>query len=183
MPGKEALDHICRAEKCTEAEAIEQLQSAIADRVIMARFSGRLPELPLPWGATHAEQAAGMLSPGLGELWEFAEIHPDGAVTVGQFGPLQFTLPRERVLAIWPILKKSTSANEQKCFKWLIGDLRERGTDQVTKSDRRSYAIEQFGVSIRAFNYRIWPHALKETGLTDVASRAGRKLKRQNRNA
>jgi hypothetical protein len=187
MPGKEALDHIRRAEKCPDAQAIEQLQSAIADCVLPARLLRASMILPWPWGATRAERSAGALSPGLAGLWQFAGIHPDGTVTFGplgpnQIGPLQFTVPRELVFSIWPFRNRSTAPAEQRCLKWLIQDLEQKGYQEVSKSERRQHAKKEYGVTIRAFNDRIWPEALKQTGLADVASQPGRKSKRKNRN-
>jgi hypothetical protein len=187
MMGEEALDHIRRAERCPETEAIEQLQSAIADGALPADLLGDLGILPLPWGATRAEILAGMLSPGLAGLWQFAKIHADGTVFFSppgpnQIGPLQFAVSRQRILAMWPLKNRSTTAAEQRCLKWLIQDLKQRPHQEVSKSERRQRAKKDFGVTIRAFDDRIWPEALKQTGLADVASQPGRKSKRKNRN-
>ena len=47
MPGKEALERIKSADKCSESGAIEQLTAAVLDRAVPIRFPGRSrPKLP-----------------------------------------------------------------------------------------------------------------------------------------
>jgi hypothetical protein len=181
MPGKEALAHIYRADRCSLLEAKKQLRAAISDRQIGARLpdpnSPRRSAVFPPGIDKIADPDGGPgFSPGIRQipspdLWRSANIRAAG--TVNFFGKwYAFELRRDDILRIWP--RRSTRAAELRALKWLIGDLKERGVRAVSKATRRKHAIEKFGISSRAFDERVWWQALAETGLSE-ASRAGRK--------
>jgi hypothetical protein len=126
-----------------------------------------------------------MVSPGTRQvptpdMWRTAGIRmTDGAVRFRYFPKVRwygFDVLREQVLRIWPAQRRSTTAAERKALDWLVRDLKDRGTDAVSKSERRKIAISKFGISERAFDDRIWPEAIRTAGL-DKASNPGRKRK------
>jgi hypothetical protein len=114
------------------------------------------------------------------DMWPTAQIRPtDGAVRFRCFRKRQWyglDVLREQVLRIWPAKRRFTTAAERKALDWLVRDLKERGTDSVSKSERRQYAISKFGISGRAFDDRIWPESIRITGFS-AASNRGRKRK------
>ena len=70
-----------------------------------------------------------------------------------------------------------TSAAVAECRKWLTADLESRGADDVTKGERRKFALENFDVSARVFNNQVWSEAIAASGVKRASSR-GRKKKR-----
>jgi hypothetical protein len=106
MSGHEAIAHIRRADRCSEADAIEQLRAAIVDRVVAARLpdpGSTKDNAPYPpW----ADKFVGDTSGGrrqipVPETWSRAEIRSDGTVLF--FGRTYlFAVLREHVLRTWP---------------------------------------------------------------------------------
>jgi hypothetical protein len=181
MPGDEAIQHIQAAERSTEALATDQLKTAIAHRAVGVRVLEWAIPKELEFFAPVGPGATSMLSPGVcrqppAEAWAEADVGADGMVA---FGPdtsrYRFEVLRENVLRIWPNRQRSTSAAEKACLKWLLQDLQERGTSTVSKTERRSFARGEFGISHRAFD-RVWTEAVEKSGYEE-ASRGGRKRK------
>ena len=181
MPGKEALEHIKRADRCSDSEAVAQLRAAVLDHAVPIRFQGRsTPRLPKrhPLGFFLPQGGPGG-SPILSVNWRdlllpTAQFRMDGMVKFSKTRWQPFEVRRNEVLRYWPDRRASTSAEERRCLKWLIADLKARGIANVTKKERREHAIKEFGVSRRGFD-RIWPEAAREAGFEEKASRPGRK--------
>jgi hypothetical protein len=177
MPGKEALNHICRVDGCSETNAISQLRSAISDRAVGARVQVPKAKHGEPWPSTSLYVPKGSYQIPSPNLWAEAEILSDGAVKFDLSGSAyQFEVIRENVLRLWPDRSRSTIASEQRCLEWFIRDLRDRGVETVSKTERRQFAKCHFGISVRGFD-RVWRKALDETGLEEKGVRAGRKRK------
>jgi hypothetical protein len=184
MSGDQAVQHIQNAERCTDADAIDQLRNAIAHGALGARLTDS-PIFP-PWASQSIFHHTGpgktpALSPGSRKnpspkQWRTAQVHADGTVNFYGSGTpnYQFEVLRENVLRIWPRQQSSTSAAEGGALKWLVRDLKERGVETVSKSKRFEQAREQFRISQRGFE-RIWPQALRETSMASAGTRAGRK--------
>jgi hypothetical protein len=112
MPGDEAIEHIRQTERCTRADAIYQLQTAIAHGAVRVRIpsaatrqirSEVLPKELLFYESTGPGPSP-MVAPNLPLSWSVAEIRADG--TVGWFGSrtrCRFWVHRDDVLRIWPV--------------------------------------------------------------------------------
>jgi hypothetical protein len=103
MPGKDAINHVRRAHKCSEADAISMLRGAIAERAVAARLPDpqnaalRAPFPPSPLGS---EKDCSRQTPD-SKMWENAEIRSDGTVRLlGRW--YAFTVLREEVFRKWP---------------------------------------------------------------------------------
>jgi hypothetical protein len=199
MSGKDALADISTAERCSESEAIRQLQAAISDGQVGARLpdpkSSRRSTV-FPPGAEHSifagfgPGASSMTSVGIRQIprpkrWRTAEIRADGTVNFfGEGSPwYAFEVLRENVERIWPLGQRSTIAKERRAREWLKRRLLElgvKGVKTMSKAALREYAIEQFGIKRRGFDERVWPQALAEISIeiSNAASRAGRKSAR-----
>jgi hypothetical protein len=117
MPGAEAIAHICQVERCREAEAIEQLRAAIVGLEVGARLLDvKRPPIGSSPLQVHCDSP---VRPG--SEWTKAKILPDGKVRFGKGRRYAFDVLRTQLLKHW--LRKSTSANETRCTKWLIADL------------------------------------------------------------
>jgi hypothetical protein len=75
---------------------------------------------------------------------------------------------------------RSTSAAEKRATQWLIKDLKEHGVEGKSKGERREHCKKHFSVSVNGFNTRVWPEALADTGLTEKATKAGRKKRTES---
>jgi len=184
ISGREALEHIKGAEKCSESDAIAQLRKAVLGRAIPIRFRGRTtPRLGKdhPLGLFLPQGGPGG-SPILSVNWRdlllpTAQFRANGMVKFRKARWQPFEVRRDAVLRIfWPGGWVSRSAAQQKrCLTWLVDDLKARGTD-ISKVERRKYAVEKFRVSIRGFD-RIWAQAIIDAGVQEKASRPGAKKK------
>jgi hypothetical protein len=199
MPAKEALAHIRQTDRCSASSAISQLKAAMSDGQIGARLPNQDPKsrhrhptaIFPPWmkhsifvgrgpGASPMISIGDRQQPGPKE-WRTAEIRANGTARFfGEGWPWYgFEVLREQILRIWPPLRgRSTSAAESRALAWLKRDLTKRGVKSVSKPDRRAHALREFKISCRAFDERVWPRALEETGLRNEGSRAGRKSAR-----
>jgi hypothetical protein len=183
MPGDEAIKHIQIAESRTEADAIDQLKNALAYGAVGARLSGN--SIFPPWadagpsgpGRTPALSVGSRQVPTLAN-WRRALIRASGKANFyGDRTPdYPFEVLRENVLRIWPNNQRWSALNENRALQWLVSDLKNRGVQQVTKSERRDFAVKEFRISKRRFDNMVWPDAIRQTGLGE-ASKAGRKLK------
>jgi hypothetical protein len=186
MRGDEAIQHIQAAERCTEADAIDQLKSAVSHGAVGARLSGRpiFPpnadksffHNPGP-GKTPVTSPGSRQNPSL-ENWGRARIRVNGTANFYGAGTpdYPFEVLRENLLRIWPNKQHSSALNENKALQWLVSDFKDRGVKAISKSERRDHAVKEFGISESGFNRRVWPRAIDQTGL-GAASKAGRKSK------
>ena len=146
MPGKEAIEQIKSADKCSESDAIAQLRAAVVDHAIPIRFRGRIvPKLPIghPLGFfSDGPGASRMMSiDWRGLLLPTAQFRGDGMVNFSQEEWQPFEIRRNAIERYWPVGQVSTSAAEQKCKAWLIEDLKSRGAEQrfQERAPPRSY--------------------------------------------
>jgi hypothetical protein len=98
MPGKEALDFICKAELgCSEADAIDQLRAAIVNRAVGAR----LTHMQRPPVGSSPVQARSESVPEPA-AWQRAQMRSDGSVRFNRREPWRgFEVIRENVLRVW----------------------------------------------------------------------------------
>ena len=181
MPGKEAIEQIKNADKCSESDAIALLRAVVVGRVIPIRFQGRIvPKLPIGHrlGFYRGPGASPFTSVDWRWLLLTARFRADGMVKFSKTKWQPFEVRRTAIERHWPVGWVSTSAVEQKCTAWLIEDLKSRGASYVSKKERREEAIEKFDVSQTGFDRRIWPQVINAPGVEAKASRAGRKKKR-----
>jgi hypothetical protein len=118
--GQEAIQHIQKAERRTEAEAIEQLKNAIAHRKVTARLPdptrpGRMASFPpgienvigfhTGPGSTPMVTPAGLPSSPTPAEWMTAKILASGTVQFPTYRTVQwytFQVRRDEVLQVWP---------------------------------------------------------------------------------
>jgi hypothetical protein len=176
MPGDEAIDHIRTVEKCpTNEDAIEQLRLAIVHRAVGAILADTKKP---PIGSSPISVPSDSNPPR--EMWKTAQINVDGTVLFSAADNARpFKVIRENVLRVWPSRPRSTFAQENRCLKWLIEDLKNRSTKHVSKNERHVFAKNEFGISRRAFE-RVWQKALEITQQRDSATRPGRKRKNRS---
>jgi hypothetical protein len=176
MPGDEAIEHIRTVEKCPTAEcAIEQLRDAIVHGAVGAVLADMKKP---PIGSSPISVPSDSIPPP--EMWKTAQIKVDGTV---QFSGADIAPPfkviRENLLRIWSSRTRSTSAQETRCLKWLIEDLRNRSAKSTSKNERYAYAKKEFGISGRGFE-RAWRKALEYAPQGETAIRPGRKRKNRS---
>ena len=100
-----------------------------------------------------------------------------GNGTVQFFGhTYQFDVRRDAMLRFWPKGRVSLASAEEES-RWCTNYLKSHG-QVVPKTKLRKLAIERFGISMRGFNFRVWPRAIVEAGVEELASKPGRKKNR-----
>jgi hypothetical protein len=100
MPGKEALNHICKTDRCSVPSAIEQLRCALSDGAV----TGRLTDANLPRGAIYSSMMLMSMFDCIPapERWQDAKIRPDGTVQFFDHPYYEFAIFEEDVLRVWP---------------------------------------------------------------------------------
>jgi len=172
IPLIEMIRHIQAKDHCDERQAAIDAQNALYDGKIQSRFRGSRDRIESNRWASAAIFRDGLVS----FNWPSAGVPAPGQE------PRRFLVEvfRKDVLQLCE-RQRSTGAAERSCLLWLVDDIKRRGVDNVSKSDRRQYAVANFDVSPRAFDDRIWPDALDklEPELRAKASLAGRKKSTQ----
>lgn len=159
MTGKEALVHICEADKCSIDSAIDQIKRAVIDYVIAVRFSGKelprlrrdhclyLPPGHFPFGLDNYKRY----------LFEVAQICKDATI---KFGPEEdwqpFEIRREDVFRTWPTVQYHKQApiregiSEAKEALWPNGI--PKGLKAKERDNRVGQWLETKGYSVPSGN-------------------------------